>query len=312
MSDDPRPAPASADVREDRFWGASRSGQHQVSRPIVIDGLRESPVTIELAPRIRWTKDGWVDDSYRAVDQATVQFARSFTLEQLVMATVALRVHMRKSKEQVARKKSLQEDWTAVARRMKRHRVEEEHLAFSEEALRERRREMEALSEPAESLRQLLALQETELNERRAIHAREAEELRAAWNDLERRDASLLDETPQLEKAQDLKTPFVLTLIGGRPDARTRSLGSAMNVLVEALQKPLSRTDLMLLEIALRRCVRAGAPPEARAPEEWERELLRRAEERFVTEFPWARPYALGSSGTGNYAVPKRAATPSA
>lgn len=30
--------------------------------------------------------------------------------------------------------------------------------------------------------------------------------------------------------------------------------------------------------------------------ERWERELLRRAEDEFVAEFEWARPFALGSN----------------
>ncbi len=284
------------DVRDDRFWGTSRSGLRQVSRPIVVDGLRAKQVVIELAPRIKWTKAGWVDDSYHAVDHATLQFARHFTLEQLVMATVALRIRMRRAKAHLARKKELQDEWTALARRMKKHRVEEEHLAFSETSLRERRRDLDVSQEPAEALRQLLAEQEAELAERRSLLASQGESLRAAWSALERRDAELLAESPHLEKAQDLKTPFSLTLQAGRPDARPkpRSLGSAMNVMVEALQKPLSRTDQMLLEIALRRCVRAAAPTGEHQADVWERETLRRAEEEFVSEFAWARPYALG------------------
>jgi hypothetical protein len=260
-----------------------------------VDGLREGQVTIELAPRIRWTQGGWIDDSYRAVDHATLQFARYLTLEQLAMATVALRVHMRRAKEHLARKKALQDDWTVLARQMKRHRVEEEHLAFAEESLLQRRSELDGLSEPAETLRQLLSEQEAELRERRTLLAEEGTRLRGAWTELERKDAVLLAEYPHMEKTQDLKTPFVLTLLAARPDSRPRprSVGSAMNVLVEALQKPLSRTDQMLLEIALRRCVRAAAPADERNPEAWEREVLRCAETQFVAEFTWAKPYEL-------------------
>ena len=76
----------------------------------------------------------------------------------------------------------------------------------------------------------------------------------------------------------------------GRP--RRRSLASAMNTLVEAMQKPLSRTDQMLLEIALRRCVQALIADDA-APEKLERELLRAAEQEFAEQFPWAEPYVM-------------------
>lgn len=291
--------PSGGNLREGRYWGISRSGEHQVSRPIVVDGLREAQVTIELAPRIRWTGTGWVDDSYHAVDQATLQFARHLTLEQLAMATVVLRIQMRRAKEQLEKKKVLQEEWTALARRMKRHRVEQDHLRFAEESLNERRAELDALREPAETLHQLLAEQRAELADRRALLDADEAVLKDAWKELERRDAEVVGESPHPEKVQDLKTPFVLTLLGGRPDppARVRSLGSAMNVLVEALQTPLSRTDQMLLEIAMRRCVRAAAPSDSRNPEVWEREILRRAEAEFVAEFAWARPYALGAGG---------------
>ena len=70
-----------------------------------------------------------------------------------------------------------------------------------------------------------------------------------------------------------------------------RSLASAMHTLVDALQRPLSRTDQMLLEIAFRRCIRAAAPEGEREVERWERGLLADAEGRFAAEFSWAVPY---------------------
>jgi hypothetical protein len=65
-----------------------------------------------------------------------------------------------------------------------------------------------------------------------------------------------------------------------------------MHALVEALQKPLSRTDQILLDIALRRCVRALAPEALGAGTmDWEKDLLRRAEADFAREFVWAAPF---------------------
>ena len=67
-----------------------------------------------------------------------------------------------------------------------------------------------------------------------------------------------------------------------------------MYTLVDALQRPLSRTDQMLLEIAFRRCIRAAAPEGEREVERWEASLLAAAEREFAAEFAWAAPY-LGS-----------------
>ena len=64
-----------------------------------------------------------------------------------------------------------------------------------------------------------------------------------------------------------------------------------MHTLVDALQRPLSRTDQMLLEIAFRRCIRAGSSEDERDLEKWEHALLAAAERDFAAEFPWARPY---------------------
>src|SRR5262249_39245583 len=124
--------------RYERYWGRSESGVHRISRPIVVDGLERAVVRIELAPRIRLVDDELVDDSYRAVEHAATQFFRSLNLPQLVMATVALQVHMRKNRQHIEAKKQLQQRWTDLARRMKRLRVQDEHLLLDEQRLRER------------------------------------------------------------------------------------------------------------------------------------------------------------------------------
>lgn len=113
-------------------------------RPIVIDGLSRPRVEIELAPRVKWVADELVDDSYHAVEQAAKQLYQSFTLDQLVMATVALQVYMRKTRAHLDKKKRLQERWTELARRMKKLRVAEEHLAMDEQRLREKKADVPA------------------------------------------------------------------------------------------------------------------------------------------------------------------------
>ena len=70
------------------------------------------------------------------------------------------------------------------------------------------------------------------------------------------------------------------------------SVAAAMHTLVDALQRPLSRTDQMLLEIAFRRCIRAASPEDEREVERWEARPDRVPAERdFAAEFAWAVPY---------------------
>lgn len=279
----------------DRYWDRSGSGVHQISRPIVIDGLRKPEVRIELQPRIRLVGGQLVDDSYRVVDLVAVQLAQSFTLEQLVMATVALRVHMRKQKQHLQRKKELQERWTELARRMKRLRVKDEHLSFDESRLMESRASVGLQGEGRESLEELLRIEEEDLKHRREAWNFEKGAAQLLWSVLEAEDERLLREAPHLEQTEDLRQPHLLSLSAARPERerpRRRSLAAAMNVLVEALEKPLSRTDQMLLEIALRRCIRGSASgPEEVDAEAWEKDLLRDAEKAFLSEFPWADAY---------------------
>lgn len=282
----------------DSFWDFTASGVHLISRPIVIDGLRRPEIQIELAPRIRTVDGHLTDDAYHAVEHAAGQFYAFFTLEQLVMATVALRVHMRKAKAHVKRKKDLQERWMDLARHMKRLRVADEHLTFEEQRLAERQAALEGASG---ALQQLLAVEERELREKRTGWIEEKKAAQEAWAAIEGEDAELLEDAPHAESTEDLKYPYRLTLYGDRPEGprgRQRSLSSAMNTLVEALQKPLSKTDQLLLEIALRRCVRASTPKEHESnPEAWESRLLREAEREFVKEFVWAAPFQSGAAG---------------
>ncbi|MEO6323104.1 MAG: hypothetical protein ABIT01_09515 [Thermoanaerobaculia bacterium] len=299
--------PAATGPKYDRYWDRSRSGVHQISRPIIVDGLKKAILKIELAPRIKWIDGEYVDDSYRAVEHATAQLVYSFSLEQLVMATVALRNHMRKSKEHIEKKKVMQELWTELARRMKKLKLRDEHLSFEEERLRDRRRELKAptsLDTPL-ALEQVLELDEADLTDRRAVWAGDKEVARRQWLELEKRDEALLKDAPHFEQTDDLKNPYVLTLLSGgsgENKVRKRSLATAMNTFAEALQKPLSRTDQMLLEIALRRCIRASAPPhEMDRSEDWERGLLRAAENEFAAEFDWARAFVTPTLASDQY-----------
>lgn len=283
--------------RVEDFWGKTLSGARIVGRPIVIDGLSRPRVEIELAPRVKWVADELVDDSYHAVEQAAKQLYQSFTLDQLVMATVALQVYMRKTRAHLDKKKRLQERWTELARRMKKLRVAEEHLAMDEQRLREKKADVPASMNDSGHYRlgQLFDLEAREIKESRKALDAEKAKAHGDWVGLEQEDEELLREAPQFEQSEDLRYPFVLVLNApandpGRP--RRRSLASAMNTLVEAMQKPLSRTDQMLLEIALRRCVQALIADDA-APEKLERELLRAAEQEFAEQFPWAEPYVM-------------------
>ena len=278
------------------FWDKSRSGYHLVSRPIVVDGLRENKVRIELAPRIKMVDGQLVDDSYHAVEHAAVQLIHSFTLEQLVMATVALQVHMRKSKEHIEKKKSLQEKWTDLARRMKKLRVLDEHLSADESRLSEQKTEAADASDPNPSVEDLLSEQASDLSSRRAAWREVKAKAEADWVALSEEDEALLRTAPPDVETRDLQQPYVLTLLSPKADPgfrpRRRSLASAMNTLVDALQRPLSRTDQMLLEIGLRRCVRACAPDkDEQVAERWEKGMIREAEREFATEYPWAANY---------------------
>lgn len=285
-----RAEPSRADEpRYESYWEVSESGSRLVSRPIVVDGLSVPSARIELAPRIREVGNELVDNSYHAVEHAAVQFYRSLTLEQLVMATAALRIQMRKHRHHLGEKRALQERWSELARRMKRLRVQDEHLALDERLLAEERSRAAAV-EAGSSLIPLLAIEFEELEGRRAALAAERVSAQAEWDELERLDEALMRDAPHLEQSEDLKYPYVLLLLPGSPDRR-RSLASAMHALVEALQKPLSRTDQLLLEIALRRSIRALSPAAELAPEAWERALLKDAEQEFVAEFPWALRY---------------------
>jgi hypothetical protein len=249
-------------------------------------------VRIELAPRISVVGGDLVDDSYRAVEKAAAQFYRSLTLAQLVMASVALQVHLRKNKEHLERKRDLQERWTALARKLKKLRVADEHLSDDERRLAEKSARL--LGGPEDSRMQLLAIEAEELTQLRDAWRKHKADAQELWTELEVEDARLLGSAPHFEKTEDLRHPYVLTLLAGSPNAPrgARSVASAMHALVEALQKPLSRTDQILLDIALRRCVRALVPEEA-GPDSaaWEKDQLRRAEGDFAREFEWAAPY---------------------
>jgi hypothetical protein len=277
--------------RYERYWELSESGVHRVSRPIVIDGLTKPVIRIELAPRIKVVDGGLVDDSYHAVEKAAAQFYRSLTLEQLVMASVALQVHLRKNKEHLQKKRELQEQWTVLARRMKRLRVEDEHLSEDERRLGEKSSRL--LGGERASMVELVALEAEELAQRRDVWRREKAEAQRLWTELEVEDARLVGGAPQLEKTEDLRHPYVLTLLQSRPNPSRprRSVASAMHALVEALQKPLSRTDQILLDIALRRCVRALVPESETDGIRFEKGLMSRAEADFAREFAWAVPY---------------------
>ncbi len=291
------PLNAVGERRKPNFWDWSASGSRLISRPIVIDGLTKPYLKIEIAPRIKVVDGHLYDDSFEAVEHMANQLIRSFTLQQLVMATVALQIHMRKARSFIEKKRLLQERWTALARRMKRLRIEESHLSWAEEGFKEKRRQFEEVLKTVPQptglfeRQHLLENEERELKERRERWLMEEREAKSAWTDLEREDDQLLREAPFYGQ-EDLRRPYILTLVAGVQGARKRSLASAMNVLVEALQRPLSRTDQALLEIALRRCVRDQAPyllPST--PETWERELLQEAEAEFLSEFPWAEPF---------------------
>lgn len=276
------------------YWDPTDSGRHLVSRPIAIDGLRAERARIELAPRIARRGNVFVDDSYNAVDVAARQLASLFTLEQLVMSTVALRVHMRRGREHLERKKALQERWTHLAHRLMKLRSEERHVALREQHLAEERT---ALAEGGASLpgvEELLDLRQAEVGAARAALASETSRAWEAWSLLELEEAELLKGAPHLEQTEDLRQPYILLLVAARRSA-PRSVAAAMYTLVDALQRPLSRTDQMLLEIAFRRCIRASTPEGEREVEKWESGLLGRAEREFAAEFPWAGPY-LGVS----------------
>jgi hypothetical protein len=263
----------------------------------VVDGLTKPIVRIELAPRIAVVNGELVDDSYRAVERAAAQFYRSFTLEQLVMASVALQVHLRKNKAHLEKKRELQERWTVLARKLKKLRVADEHLSDDERRLSDRSTRLAGGLE--DGLLQLLAIEADELAQRRDEWRAEKAEAQRLWTELEVEDARLVGAAPHFEKTEDLKHPYILTLLAGRPNAvrGPRSVASAMHALVEALQKPLSRTDQILLDIALRRCVRALAP-EGGAQDlvGWEKAALARAEEDFAKEFTWAAPFVSAAS----------------
>lgn len=283
--------------RRPRFWDWSASGSRLISRPIVVDGLAKPYLKIEIAPRIRQLDGRLVDESFEAVEHMANQLIRSFTLPQLVMATVALQIHMRRTRSFIEKKRELQERWTLLARKMRRLRAEDGHLTYAERDLDEKKRE---LVEASHGARQALALkereellqtEEKEIRERRQRWKQEESETKAAWSELEKEDEDLMRDAP-FHGQEDLRRPYILTIVSGAQGGRRRTLSSAMNTLVEALQKPLSRTDQALLEIALRRCVRDQAPfAERNSPESWEREQLLKAETEFLEEFPWATPY---------------------
>lgn len=289
VTGDPPVSVPDGDVRPG-YWDPTASGRHLISRPISIDGLLADRARIELTPRIVQRGAAFLDDSYNAVDVVARQLASVFTLEQLVLATVALRVHMRKGRERMQHKKVLQERWTALAHRLMKLRGEERHLTLREQRLAEERASLEA----AESTRPgdvvLLEIEESEV-----AHARQAwkDDNRQAWEGwalLEEEEAALLSGAPQLEQTEDLRQPYILLLVAARRST-PRSVAAAMHTLVDALQQPLSRTDQMLLEIAFRRCIRAAAPESEREVERWEASLLLAAEREYAAEFPWSVPY---------------------
>jgi hypothetical protein len=289
-------SPAVPRVAERRpgYWDPTASGRHLISRPISIDGLRTERARIELAPRIVRRGDVFVDDSYHAVDVVARQLAGLFTLEQLVMATVALRVHMRRGREHIQRKKALQERWTLLAHRLMKLRAEERHLAVREQRIAEERERLALAEAPPPGGAELLALEEADVAQARRTWSEDNGRAWEAWTHLEEEETALLLGAPQLEQAEDLRQPYILLLVAARR-AVPRSVGAAMHTLVDALQRPLSRTDQMLHEIAFRRCIRAASPESEREVERWERGLLAEAETRFAAEFSWAVPYLSGS-----------------
>ena len=272
------------------YWDPTDSGRHLISRPISIDGLREPRARIELAPRIVERAGGFVDDSYHAVDVAARQLASVFTLEQLVMATVALRIHMRRGREHLQKKKALQEKWTALAHRLMKLRGEERHVALREQRIAEERAGLPATQGERPGVEELLAIEEAEVAQARQALKLENERAWDAWARLEEEEAALLLGAPLLEQTQDLRQPYILLLVEARR-AVPRSVAAAMHTLVDALQRPLSRTDQMLLEIAFRRCIRAASPEGEREVERWEGALIAAAERDFASEFDWAVPY---------------------
>lgn len=276
--------------RRPGYWDPTDSGRHLISRPISIDGLRSERARIELSPRIVQRGSAFVDDSYYAVDHAARQLASLFTLDQLVMATVALRVHMRKGREHLQRKKALQERWTALAHRLMKLRAEERHLAVREQRVAEERAGPADARTPRPGVDELLAIEEADVAQAREAWRAESRRAWEAWARLEEEESALLRGAPHLEQTEDLRQPYILLLVAARR-AKPRSVAAAMHTLVDALQRPLSRTDQMLLEIAFRRCIRAGAPEDEREVERWEAELISAAERAFAAEFAWAVPY---------------------
>ncbi len=284
-----RPAAgASAPERRAGYWDPTASGRHLISRPIAIDGLRTERARIELSPRIVERGGVFVDDSYFAVDHAARQLASLFTLEQLVMATVALRVHMRRGREHLLRKKALQERWTGIARRLMKLRAEDRHLAAREQRIAEERDSSAGAPRPGAD--ELLAIEAAEVAQGREAWRSDSRRAWEEWTRLEEEEAALLRGAPHLEQTEDLRQPYILLLVAARRSV-PRSVAAAMHTLVDALQRPLSRTDQMLLEIAFRRCIRAGAPEDEREVERFEAALLSEAERDFAAEFAWAVPY---------------------
>lgn len=272
------------------YWDPTASGKHLISRPIAIDGLLADRARIELAPRIIQRGAAFLDDSYNAVDVVARQLASVFTLEQLVLATVALRVHMRMGRVRMQHKKALQEKWTALAHRLMKLRAEERHLAVREQRVAEERASLSAAKGDRPGGEELLAIEEVEVEQARQAWKDENRQAWERWAELEDEEAALLAGSPQLEQTEDLRQPYILLLVAARRST-PRSVAAAMHTLVDALQEPLSRTDQMLLEIAFRRCIRAASPETEREVERWEAALLLAAERDFAAEFPWAVPY---------------------
>ena len=285
-------SPAQAHAREGRpgYWDPTASGRHLISRPISIDGLRTERARIELSPRIARRGGVFVDDSYHAVDTAARQLASVFTLEQLVMATVALRVHMRRGREHLQHKKALQERWTAIAHRLMKLRAEERHVALREQRVAEERASLGTADPAPPGVAELVAIEEVEVAQARQAWKDETARAWEAWARLEAEEAALLKGAPHLEQTEDLRQPYILLLVAARRTV-PRSVAAAMHTLVDALQRPLSRTDQMLLEIAFRRCIRAASADDEREMEHREAALLALAERDFAAEFPWAVPY---------------------
>jgi hypothetical protein len=288
------PALPRAGKRRPGYWDPTASGRHVISRPISVDGLRADRARIELSPRIVRRGEAFVDDSYHAVDVAARQLAALFTLEQLVLATVALRVHMRMGREHLQRKKALQERWTALAHRLMKLRAEERHVADREQRVAEESASLVTAETPRPGVAELLSIEEADVAQARQAWKDENERAWEDWARLEKEESALLSGAPHLEQSEDLRQPYILLLVAARRDV-PRSVAEAMHTLVDALQRPLSRTDQMLLEIAFRRCIRAASPEDVREVERWEGSLIAAAEREFAAEFAWALPY-LGSS----------------